>query len=30
MVSEGLGGFACGREWKMALLGIEGATLPLG
>jgi methylated-DNA-[protein]-cysteine S-methyltransferase len=30
LASEGLGGFACGREWKMALLGIEGATLPLG
>lgn len=30
LASEGLGGFACGREWKLALLGIEGATLPLG
>jgi O-6-methylguanine DNA methyltransferase len=30
LASAGLGGFACGREWKMALLGIEGATLPLG
>lgn len=30
LAAGGLGGFAGGREWKLALLGREGVALPLG
>jgi len=29
LAADGLGGFSAGREWKMALLAIEGTTLGL-